>query len=123
MEIKDIFARLEEAVTGLRQEIDQAVLFDSLGLKNENLGAFCGEWLGSGKELVSSSPIDGDALATIRQCSAAEYEQVITRAHAAFVEWRTVPAPRRTASRREVIASSRLPDSAHQDPRAVGASA
>jgi aldehyde dehydrogenase (NAD+) len=95
MEIAEMWKQLENAVQGIKQEIDQAVLFDSLGLKPENLGAFCGEWLGSGKELTSSSPIDGEALATIKQCSAAEYEQVITRAHAAFLAWRTVPAPRR----------------------------
>jgi len=95
MEVAEMLSKLEEAVMGFKQEIDQAVLFESLGLKKENLGAFCGEWLGSGKELVSVSPIDGEPLAKVRQCSAAEYEQVIGRAHSAFLEWRTVPAPRR----------------------------
>jgi aldehyde dehydrogenase (NAD+) len=66
-----------------------------LGIEQENPGAFCGEWLGSGKVLESVSPIDGKVLATVRQCTEAEYDQVAQRAHEAFLEWRKVPAPKR----------------------------
>src|SRR2546426_203923 len=37
-----------------------------LGLETENPGAFCGEWLGSGKPLQSISPIDGRTIASER---------------------------------------------------------
>jgi len=95
MELAEMLNKLEEAVKGLKQEIDQAVLFDSLGLKPENAGAYCGEWLGSGSELFVTSPIDGEALAKIRQCNSDDYERVVGRAHEAFLSWRTVPAPKR----------------------------
>jgi aldehyde dehydrogenase (NAD+) len=66
-----------------------------LGLKAENPGAFCGQWLGSGKILKSVSPIDGKTLATVRTATPDEYEQTIKRAQEAFQKWQTVPAPKR----------------------------
>ena len=66
-----------------------------LGLKSENHGAFCGEWLGSGKPLQSISPIDGQVLATVRTATPEEYETTVQRAQAAFQKWQTVPAPKR----------------------------
>jgi aldehyde dehydrogenase (NAD+) len=41
------------------------------------------------------SPIDGTELARVRETSVEEARAAIGRAHAAFREWRTVPAPRR----------------------------
>jgi len=66
-----------------------------LGLKPENQGTFCGEWLGSGKALKSISPIDGKVLASVRTATPEEYEQTINRAQAAFQKWQTIPAPKR----------------------------
>src|SRR6476646_3012015 len=66
-----------------------------LGLKAENPGTFCGEWLGSGKILKSVSPIDGKVLGTVRTAMADEYEKVVARANHAFQKWQTVPAPKR----------------------------
>src|SRR6478672_2904993 len=66
-----------------------------LGLKSENPGTFCGQWLGSGKILKSVSPIDGKVLATVRTATVEEYEQTIKRAQEAFQKWQTVPAPKR----------------------------
>ena len=69
---------------------------DRLGIKNENPGAYCGEWLAtSGKKLEVKTPIDGSLIATIQQASAADYETVAKRADAAFKEWRMIPGPRR----------------------------
>lgn len=48
-----------------------------------------------GSDISSISPIDGKALASLRADSAAEVRQRIDRAHAAFLQWRDVPAPRR----------------------------
>ena len=41
------------------------------------------------------SPIDGAQIASVREASAAEARAAIGRAHAAFLAWRSVPAPRR----------------------------
>jgi aldehyde dehydrogenase (NAD+) len=59
------------------------------------------EQLGVDTELVSSgdlaarTPITGEVIGRVRQSSAAEAEASIGNAHTAYLEWRTVPAPRR----------------------------
>src|SRR6266699_596588 len=72
-----------------------ATLFRKLGLKETNAGAFCGEWLGSGKSLKSISPIDGQPLAGISTATAAQYDRVVHQAQEAFQIWQCVPAPKR----------------------------
>ena len=49
----------------------------------------------SGGTLACSSPITGEVIANIEETSLAETGRIIEQAHAAFLEWRTVPAPRR----------------------------
>ena len=66
-----------------------------LGIERENPGAFCGEWLGSGKLLKSVSPIDGQVLASVRTATPEQYERTIKRAQEAFQKWQIVPAPKR----------------------------
>jgi aldehyde dehydrogenase (NAD+) len=66
-----------------------------LGLKPDNHGAFCGEWLGAGKLLPSISPIDGRKLAAVRTATPNDYEKVMERVVPAFRAWQEVPAPRR----------------------------
>lgn len=70
-------------------------LFKRLGLRPENPGVFCGEWIGSGPALPSISPIDGKALAKVRTAMAAEYEKAVARSEKAFQSWQNLPAPRR----------------------------
>ncbi|MDH3495170.1 MAG: aldehyde dehydrogenase family protein [Gemmatimonadota bacterium] len=65
----------------------------TLGIDDVNHGGFGGEWLGSGPELEVITPIDGSRIATVRQVTEAEYDRIVERAHAAFLEWRRVPAP------------------------------
>jgi len=48
-----------------------------------------------GSDIHSISPIDGKNLASLRADTAAEVNQRVDRAHAAFLQWRNVPAPRR----------------------------
>ena len=67
----------------------------TLGIESSNLGGFCGEWIGSGDPLDVFTPIDGSKIATVTQVTEDEYDRVVDRAHEAFLEWRTVPAPRR----------------------------
>ena len=67
----------------------------SLGIDDHNRGGFAGEWIGSGPEIEIFTPIDGSRLATVSQVSEKEYDKIVDRAHAAFIEWRKIPAPKR----------------------------
>lgn len=67
-----------------------------LGIRGSLSGAYAGKWLPArGPELVSSTPVTGEPIATVRQASAEDYEEVVAAAQAAFLRWREVPAPRR----------------------------
>jgi aldehyde dehydrogenase (NAD+) len=67
----------------------------TLGIDEHNLGGFGGEWIGSGPELPVISPIDGSVIGTVQQVTEQEYDQIVEKAHTAFLEWRCVPAPKR----------------------------
>ena len=67
----------------------------TLGIEEQNPGGFAGEWIGSGDDLEVRTPIDGSVIATVRQVTEDEYEQIAGRAHEAFLAWRRVPGPRR----------------------------
>jgi aldehyde dehydrogenase (NAD+) len=66
-----------------------------LGLDGNNLGGFHGRWIGSGPKLDVITPIDGSQIGSVTQVTEAEYDQIVARAHEAFLKWREVPAPRR----------------------------
>jgi aldehyde dehydrogenase (NAD+) len=68
---------------------------ETLGINEINPGGFAGEWIGSGPELEVITPIDGSRIAVVRQVTEQEYDRIVERAHAAFLAWRTVPAPKR----------------------------
>jgi len=68
-------------------------LFEALGLEDRNPGGFAGEWMGSGPELEVFTPIDGSRIGSVVQVTEEEYDDIVDRAHAAFLEWRKVPAP------------------------------
>jgi aldehyde dehydrogenase (NAD+) len=72
-------------------------VLSKLGLsrKSINAGVFSGEWGGRGPVLTKRSPIDGSVLARVRTASAADYEQTVSAAAAAFASWRNLPAPKR----------------------------
>jgi aldehyde dehydrogenase (NAD+) len=76
----------------------------SLGIQDVNSGVCDGRWTDrpSGGELVSTSPIDGQAIATILQAGVDDYERVMDSATAAFKTWRMMPAPQRGAIVREI---------------------
>jgi aldehyde dehydrogenase (NAD+) len=67
----------------------------SLGIEAVNPGGFGGDWIGSGPELEVITPIDGSRIATVQQVTEKEYDQIVARAHEAFLQWRKIPAPRR----------------------------
>ncbi|MGD8699240.1 MAG: aldehyde dehydrogenase family protein [Gemmatimonadales bacterium] len=66
-----------------------------LGIEDVNPGGFGGAWIGSGPDLEVITPIDGSRIATVQQVTEEEYDGIVERAHRAFLEWRTVPAPKR----------------------------
>ena len=70
-------------------------ILDALGIEDVNLGGFAGTWIGSGPALDVHSPIDGSRIATVREVTEAEYDEVVARAQLAFLDWRKVPAPQR----------------------------
>src|SRR5713226_7894838 len=49
----------------------------------------------SGGDLTVRTPITGEIIAHVPTISAADATKAIAQAHAAFLEWRTVPAPKR----------------------------
>jgi aldehyde dehydrogenase (NAD+) len=100
--------RDDDGFQGAIGEIDLGRLFERLGLSQKNQGAFHGEWLGSGDELTVTSPVDGRTIGSVQQCTEAEYDQVVERAHTAFLKWREVPAPRRGEIVRQVAEELRL---------------
>jgi aldehyde dehydrogenase (NAD+) len=72
-----------------------ATLLKKLGLRADNPGVFCGEWLGSAQSLPSISPNNGHVLATVRTATPEQYQRAVQCAQAAFHKWQTVPAPKR----------------------------
>ena len=66
-------------------------------IQDVNPGATTGtEWLDtSGETTESVSPIDGKAIAKVKNASKEEYEAVMNKAESAFVQWREIPAPKR----------------------------
>jgi aldehyde dehydrogenase (NAD+) len=74
-----------------------AELLETLHVEAVNSGACYGEWIAepSGDELVSHSPASGEPLARVRMAGTADYETVMERASAAFLQWRMIPAPQR----------------------------
>jgi aldehyde dehydrogenase (NAD+) len=77
-------------------------LLKRLGLVDENPGVFSGEWGGRGPVIQKKSPIDGQVVATVREAAAEDYEAAVSRAAAAFLKWRTVPAPVRGETVRQL---------------------
>jgi aldehyde dehydrogenase (NAD+) len=74
-------------------------ILEKLGLKDVNPGACTGPsgWITDprGVELVSYNPTTTEPLARIVQATPKSYEQVAAAAHAGFLRWREVPAPKR----------------------------
>src|SRR5687768_14576676 len=49
----------------------------------------------SSGSLLARSPISGEIVGRLQECSAQQADEQIERAHRAFLEWRAVPAPKR----------------------------
>ena len=68
-----------------------------LNIDSTNRGAAIGgEWLEtSGQEITSYSPVDGQAIASVKMAEMKDYETVIGASQEAFKTWRMMPAPQR----------------------------
>ena len=68
-----------------------------LNLQNENKGVSSGShWLNSkGGVIQSHSPVDGKLVGSVSMADKDSYEKIIQTAREAFLNWRTIPAPRR----------------------------
>ncbi|MCH2440590.1 MAG: aldehyde dehydrogenase family protein, partial [Candidatus Poseidoniia archaeon] len=66
-----------------------------LGIEAENAGGYAKEWCGSGSLLESFAPADESVIASVRQCDAGDYENIMANAAKAFACWRLEPAPAR----------------------------
>jgi aldehyde dehydrogenase (NAD+) len=82
-----------------------------LGIERTNSGAGTGSsngWIQTGgKELVSTSPIDGQPLGTVVQATRQDYEQIMNKAVPAFEKFRMMPAPGRGEIVREIATALR----------------
>ena len=71
-------------------------ILQRLGIADINPGAYDGSWIDtSGEEVVSYNPWNGERLAGVRMASAEDYARVSAAAHAAYLKWRELPAPKR----------------------------
>ena len=86
----------------------------SLKIKAENAGAATGQqWLKAGGSTIDSfSPVDGKLIGSVVAADKQNYEDVITKAQSAFLEWRNWPAPRRGEVVRQIGEALR----AHKEP-------
>jgi len=68
-----------------------------LKIESINSGTSTGaQWITSkGAAIKSFSPVDGKLIASVSVTDKEAYEQVISKAQAAFIEWRSWPAPKR----------------------------
>jgi aldehyde dehydrogenase (NAD+) len=66
-----------------------------LGIEDVNPGGFAGDWVGSGPVLDVFTPVDGSKIGSVQQVTEEEFDAIVDKAHQAFLEWRTVPAPKR----------------------------
>ncbi len=76
----------------------QSEILSSLKIQKKNMGCTTGLDWGQTKdqgEIVSYSPITGDALASVFKASEEDYERMMLCAQAAFKDWRLVSAPKR----------------------------
>ncbi len=68
----------------------------SLGIENKQLGCSTGShWMGSGKTISTSSPVNGSSLFEVTTASVEDYELIIESAENAFQIFKKIPAPKR----------------------------
>lgn len=75
---------------------DMEIVLKKLGIQTENKGSSTGsEFFANGEIIESFSPTNGKLIAKIQSSSLEDYDQVLEKAKAAFLEFRKIPAPKR----------------------------
>jgi aldehyde dehydrogenase (NAD+) len=90
--------------------IDSAQIIEKLGLQSINAGGSAGRWrssLDSGAVMSAMNPATGQAIASVRSCTAEDYQRIAAEAVEAFAAWRLVPAPKRAECVRLIAQSLR----------------
>jgi aldehyde dehydrogenase (NAD+) len=78
-------------------------LLARLGLDDVNPGAACDGFIETnGRVVTSFDPATGEAIASVKLASAADYERIVQKQQAVFAEWRMLPAPKRGEIVRQV---------------------
>jgi aldehyde dehydrogenase (NAD+) len=71
-------------------------VLDALGISPVTSGAYAAGWRdGGGPTIESIDPTTEEAIATVRQADADDYEAAVIASQEAFKEWRMIPAPAR----------------------------
>ena len=71
------------------------VIVPTVGAPARTPGGYCGTWMGSGRDQTVVSPVTGSPIGAVSNITPDEFETILSRCHAAFSEWRRVPAPKR----------------------------
>ncbi len=67
-----------------------------LGIDGDHSGAYSDRWLEpEGEWIESRSPHDGTVIGRVSLATPEQYESIVRASQAAFLEWRSWPAPRR----------------------------
>ena len=77
---------------------DINAILKQLGIKESNEAFSTGSiWggLNNAKNINSLSPVDGKNIASAKMADAGDYDALIVKAQQAFLNWRTVPSPKR----------------------------
>jgi aldehyde dehydrogenase (NAD+) len=80
-------------------------VLEQLGLEAVNDGTWFGDQSVADESaplIESSNPATGEAIASVRATTMAQYEDVIAKAQESFVIWRSVPAPVRGEAVRHI---------------------
>ncbi len=73
-------------------------ILSALGLSDQESGNYLGQgqWsTANAGEIISHIPATGAVLGTVTSCTDADYQTIISRAQAAALAWRQIPAPKR----------------------------
>ena len=72
-------------------------ILSALQITESNNGAAYGDhWIEtSGATITSHSPVDGQAIGSVKMVTTEAYDQLLSETQKAFKEWRNVPAPAR----------------------------
>ncbi len=75
---------------------DKYPFLRELGLEEDNLGVYNGQWFGNGPVLTSVNPASGQPIARVTSGSMADYDACVKQMNSAKKFWANTPAPKRS---------------------------